>query len=81
MISVVNKKREPYKQGLFFLVREIYMYCYEVKNRRFTIMDKKKVIIGSIAGLASAAVAATIAIVCRVVAKKKSANDEVVEEA
>lgn len=45
-------------------------------------MDKKKVIIGSIAGLASAAVAATIAIVCRVVAKKRSAaNDEVVEEA
>ena len=44
-------------------------------------MDKKKVIIGSIAGLASAAVAATIAIVCRIVAKKKSANDEVVEEA
>ena len=44
-------------------------------------MDKKKVIIGSIAGLASAAVAATIAIVCRVVAKKRSSNDEVVEEA
>ena len=44
-------------------------------------MDKKKVIIGSIAGLASAVVAATIAIVCRVVAKKRSSNDEVVEEA
>ena len=44
-------------------------------------MDKKKVIIGSIAGLASAAVAATIAIVCRVVAKKKSASDEILEEA
>lgn len=44
-------------------------------------MDKKKVIIGSLAGLGSALVAATIAIVCHVVAKKRSANEDVVEEA
>ena len=44
-------------------------------------MDKKKVIIGSVAGLVSATITATIAIVCRVVAKKRSSNDEVVEEA